>query len=242
MNGLHSSSPGASTPRRLRNATARSTRCAPWPSRGSSAATGWSPRSCPAGSHDGTVLQRRQPAGLDAVAGPAVLGVPDARGLLPGRRLLGGPELPGRVPPLAAQAPDPAGSSGRGPGRGLDSGHGRHVAGGRPGHDHPHHAVPGHQPAVVPGRVRRADRADPGGHVAGPAVRRVGGGLPGRRGGRHRPGAVRPVRAGLGGLGQRRRWLARPLPARHRLGAGVAARPPGPRADAGRRRAPPPPR
>ena len=37
------------------------------------------------------------------------------------------------------------------------------------------------------------------------------------------------VRFGLsgwpGGLDQRRRWLARPLPARHRLGAGVAARP-----------------
>ena len=110
------------------------------------------------------------------------------------------------------------------------------LPGGRLGHDRPYPAVPGHQPAVVPGRVRRADRADPGGHVAGPAVRRVGGGLPGRRGGRHRPGAVRPVRAGLGGLDQRRRWLARPLPARHRLGAGVAARPPGPRADAGRRR------
>src|SRR5262249_8300980 len=74
--------------------------------------------------------------------------------------------------------------------RGLDSGHGRHVPGGRPGRDRTHRRVPGHQPAVVPGRVRRADRADPGGPVAGPAVRRVGGGLPGRRGGRHRPGAV----------------------------------------------------
>ena len=67
------------------------------------------------------------------------------------------------------------------------------------------HRVPGHQPAVVPGRVRRADRADPGGHVAGPAVRRVGGGLPGRRGGRRRPGPVRPARTLLGGLGQPRR-------------------------------------
>ena len=43
-------------------------------------------------------------------------------------------------------------------------------------------------------------------------------------------------RALLGGLGQRRGRLARPLPARHRLGAGVAARPPDPRADAGGRR------
>ena len=43
-------------------------------------------------------------------------------------------------------------------------------------------------------------------------------------------------RALLGGLGQPPGRLARPLPARHRLGAGVAARPPGPRADAGRRR------
>ena len=76
--------------------------------------------------------ERQQPAGLDAVAGPAVLGVPDARGLLPGRRLLGGPRLPGRLPRLAAQADGPAGPSGRGPGRGLDSGHGGHVPGRRP--------------------------------------------------------------------------------------------------------------
>ena len=177
----------------------------------------------PGSSHHGTVLQRQQPAGLDAVAGPAVLGVPDARGLLPGRRLLGGPRLPGRVPPLAAQAHDPAGPSGRGPGRGLDSGHGRHVPGRRPGRDRAHDRVPGHQPAVVPGRVRRADRADPGGHVAGPAVRRVGGGLPGRRGGRRRPGPVRPARALLGGLGQPSGRLAGPVPARHRLGPGLAA-------------------
>src|ERR1700722_11184077 len=71
-------------------------------------------------------------------------------------------------------------------------------------------------------------------------VRRVGGGLPGRRGGRRRPGPVRPARALLGGLDQPAGRLAGPVPAWHRLGAGVAAWPPpirddAPRADAGRR-------
>ena len=199
------SSPGASTRPRPRTATVRSTRCAPWPSRGSSAATGWSPRSCsapgtgPATRHG---AERQQPAGLDAVAGPAVLDLPDARGLLPGRRLLGGPRLPGRIPGLAAQAPDPSGPSGCRPGRGLDPGHRGPATGGRPGRDRAHAAVPGHQPAVVPGRVRRADRADPGRHGAGPEVRRVGRGAPGRHGGRHRPRSVRAFRAGLGGVGQ----------------------------------------
>ena len=69
----------------------------------------------------------------------------------------------GEYLPLAPQAPDPAGPSRRRPGRGLDPGHGRHGPGGRPGRDRAHAPVPGHQPAVVPGRVRRADRADPGG-------------------------------------------------------------------------------
>ena len=232
-------SPGASTPRRLRTATARSTRCAPWPSRASSAATGWSPRSCSATRarprrHG---AERQQPAGLDAVAGPAVLDLPDARGLLPGRRLLGGPRLPRRVPPLAAQAHGPAGPPGRGAGRGLGSGHGRHVPGGRPGRDRAHAPVPGHQPAVVPGRVRRADRADPGGPGAGPAVRRVGGGLPGR------PwwpsptwfGSACPGRPGSGWVNVAAGWLV-PYLLGIAWALGVAARPPGPRADAGRRR------
>jgi ABC-2 type transport system permease protein len=39
--------------------------------------------------------------------------------------------------------------------------------------------------------VRRADRADPGRHAAGPAVRPVGSGPPGRHGGGHRPRSVR---------------------------------------------------
>ena len=47
----------------------------------------------------------------------------------------------------------------------------------------------------------------------------VGGRLPGRRGGRRRPGAVRPGRAVLGGLDQPSGRLARPVPGRHRLGA-----------------------
>ncbi len=64
--------------------------------------------------------------------------------------------------------------------------------------------------------------------------------FPAGRGGRRRPGPVRPARALLGGLGQPAGRLAGPVPARHRLGAGLAARPPptrddAARADAGRR-------
>ena len=91
--------------------------------------------------------------------------------------------------------------------------------GGISGVDPAHRAHAGARPAVVPGSVRGADRADPAGRGAGAPPRRLGGmDPPVRRRGR-RPGAVRPRRAVVGGLDQRAGRLAGALPARYRVGA-----------------------
>ena len=173
----------------------------------------------------GSKVHDASPLSLAARPHPRVVDLPDARRLLPRRRLRRRAELHRGLPFLAAQAPGPADPPGGGVrgrvGAARDSAEPRRDA----GRDRAHGAHAGARSAVVPGGVRRADGADPAGRGDGAPPRRVG------RAVSPPPSwpAVDLARFGLGGpawlgwinVGGR---LAGPLPAGHRVGAGLVPR------------------